>query len=269
MAASEQQAADNGLGQFRPVRLRKAADVVADILVDAIRGGLYAPGDRLPRERDLAAKLEVSRTTLREATSILQRAGIVTVKRGSGGGVVIMSRVIPPDLLATGDAPVSRNAELRSLLEVRRALEMVACMLATRRATPGEIDEIRRLVEQLDLLVEHSAEFVRLDHQIHLQVVTLSHNPPMVRMLGEILNQQAAIRAEYPVQTFDIAEATRLHHEMVAALIDRDEHRALAVLDRHLADVEEHILGERLEPSFVVHSVGAAQGMSVAGGLGS
>jgi hypothetical protein len=51
------------LAHFRPVRLRKAADVVVDILVDAIRNGLYIPGDKLPRERDLAAHLEVSRTT--------------------------------------------------------------------------------------------------------------------------------------------------------------------------------------------------------------
>lgn len=248
-ARSDQPDGDAGLHYFRPVRLRKAADVVVDILVDAIRSGLYSTGDRFPRERDLAAQLDVSRTTLREATAILQRAGVVEVKRGAGGGVVVVNHLIPPGLLGGSSGMLSRTIELRSLLELRRALEMLGCRLAVRRATTDEIENLRSLVDQLELLSDAPVEFLRVDFQIHMQVVTFGHNPVLTRVASQIFEQQGAIRAEYApnLGSFNGSLAVRLHREMFAALASRDEDRTVAVLDEHLAYVEERILGQRLD----------------------
>jgi GntR family transcriptional repressor for pyruvate dehydrogenase complex len=247
---SDQPAANDGLQYFRPVRLRKAADVVVDILVDAIRGGIYSTGDRFPRERDLAARLDVSRTTLREATAILQRAGVVDVKRGAGGGVIVVNRLIPPGLLGGGSEMLSRTIELRSLLEVRRSLEMLGCVLAVHRATTDEIEELCNLVDRLEMLKALPLEFLHVDWQIHMQVVALGHNPVLTRVAGQLFEQQATIRDEYPFHagdTFNHSLAVQLHREMLAALSSRDEDRAMAVLDRHLALAEERILGQRLD----------------------
>ena len=73
---------DRGLSEFSPIRQRKASDEVLAVLVDAMRGGLYDIGDLLPPERDLAERLNVSRTVLREAIDALRSEGIVTVRRG-------------------------------------------------------------------------------------------------------------------------------------------------------------------------------------------
>ena len=57
---------DRGLSAFSPIRIRRASDEVLAVLVDAIRGGLYEPGDALPPERDLAERLHISRKVLNE-----------------------------------------------------------------------------------------------------------------------------------------------------------------------------------------------------------
>src|SRR5262249_56398004 len=71
-----------------PITLRTAGERIAERLVTAIALGEFVPGQRLPAERDLAAMLEVSRTTVREALQRLQAAGYVTARRGRGGGAV-------------------------------------------------------------------------------------------------------------------------------------------------------------------------------------
>jgi len=76
-------AADEPFGALlAPITLRTAGERIAERLVTAIALGEFIPGQRLPAERDLAAMLEVSRTTVREALQRLQAAGYVTARRG-------------------------------------------------------------------------------------------------------------------------------------------------------------------------------------------
>jgi GntR family transcriptional repressor for pyruvate dehydrogenase complex len=250
---SEELDADDRLDHFRPLQQRKAADVVADILVDAIRNGLYHPGDRLPRERDLAGRLEVSRTTLREAISILKRAGVVKVRRGNQGGVFVATRVIPSTLLESVDG-LDRHTELRSLLEVRRPLELLAGVLAARRASEETFQEIAELNEQLAPHAGEPFEFMHIDFQIHLRIAEASQNTMLVSYLSDILKKQLAIRFEYPVETFSPTRAMALHREMLRALVERNELSVIAIVDEHLANVERHMLGERL-PASELHKV--------------
>lgn len=237
---------DSRLSSFRPVKLRKAADVVVDILVDAIRNGLYGPGEKLPRERDLAAQLEVSRTTIREATSILQRAGVLSVRRGNGGGAVVTTCVIPPALISSIQR-IDRADELRSLLEVRRPLELVAGVLAARRGTAQNFDEMRTLIGHLELLADEPVEFMHYDFQMHLRIAEASQNSAIVSSLDDIYKRQSLIRAEYPVETFDPRVAIKLHRDALDALASRDEARMARVVHEHLASVERHIFGESLD----------------------
>jgi DNA-binding FadR family transcriptional regulator len=75
---------------FQPLVIRRAVDEVVSVLVDAIHGRLLEPGDRLPREVDLAERLAVSRNTVNQPTARLERAGVVSVRRGPHGGTVVI-----------------------------------------------------------------------------------------------------------------------------------------------------------------------------------
>src|SRR5262249_37267249 len=153
MSENHVPATDRGLSAFRPVRLRKAADEVLAALIDAIRGGLYKQGDLLPRERDLARQLEVSRTVVRSAIETLREAGVLAVQRGRRGGTQVASTKGLVDVLSQMGGQVV--SDLHSILEARRMLEVTAGLLAARRMTEEDFSELERLVDLLpDVLGE-------------------------------------------------------------------------------------------------------------------
>ena len=74
---------------FRPVRAGNPFEETVERLLQAIKLGVVGPGERLPAERDLAARLNVSRVTLREAIKALTDAGYVESRRGRYGGTFV------------------------------------------------------------------------------------------------------------------------------------------------------------------------------------
>jgi GntR family transcriptional repressor for pyruvate dehydrogenase complex len=235
---------DRGLSAFRPTRTRKAAEEVVAVIVDAIRGGLYEPGDRLPRERDLAAKLEVSRAVVHEAVSVLRNAGIVSARRGNAGGIVVETRWIPPGVMA--DIEGESHASLRALLEVRRILEHAAALLAGQRATGEDFRELRRLVEMLDDLFDEPEEFIAVDARFHAKLGEVSGNPVLAEQARTVIHRFMAIRAQYPVGHIVLERATRNQRDTLEAIESRDGARITRAIDEHLGSVEEYFLGERL-----------------------
>src|SRR5689334_15639652 len=91
---------------WRPVRGGNAFEITVARLAQAIKLGLVSEGERLPAERDLAGRLQVSRVTLREAIRALREAGYLEARRGRSGGTFVVSRT------GNGDAhriPASRR----------------------------------------------------------------------------------------------------------------------------------------------------------------
>ncbi len=243
-STDREEAPDRNLGIFKPIRLRKAAEEVASVIIDAIRGGVFEPGDLLPRERDLAEQLEVSRVTVREAVRLLEAAAIVSVRRGNRGGVVVESRFIPSHLMAAVEGQT--HATLRSLFETRRALEITTAVLASQRADEEQFEELERLVDLLPGLVDDPEEFVAVDFQFHLRFAEASANSMLADFATATITRFVALREQYPVGRADIRRGLVNQRHTLEALRSRDPERVIASLDEHLGVVEEHFLGERL-----------------------
>lgn len=111
-----------GHGDAR-VSSRKTYEVLADQLRRQILSGELAEGQRLPVEEELTAQFGVARTTLREALRVLESQGLITIRRGRGGGPIVTH----PDL-----GPISHA---------------LAASLELQNTTVGDLDEARRLIE--------------------------------------------------------------------------------------------------------------------------
>jgi GntR family transcriptional repressor for pyruvate dehydrogenase complex len=235
---------DARIRAFRPLRQRKAADAVVAVLVDAIQGGLYRPGERLPVGHDLARRLNVSRTTVREAIAVLERADIVTVRRGNGGGVLVHTNVIPAYVIANtgGDS----QASMRSILEIRRALEVPAALLAGQRATERDLLELAQSAHRLEDLLSDPDEFIVVDLQFHIRISEASRNPLFSKHLREILGSYALLRTEYPVGRLDLQQGIVNQETTLQAIVSRDPTRIALAIDEHLGNLEEYFLGQRL-----------------------
>ncbi len=241
-AAPAGQPDDRHIQAFRPIKLRKAADVVIAVLADAIRGGLYQPGDLLPNERRLASQLQVSRNVVREAVDVLRREGIVSVKRGPSGGITVLSDSRLREVVA------SLRGEMHDLmqwtLEVRRSLEPSAFRLAAERATDAELDSLEPLVQRLGDLLHLPEDFYVQDLAFHREVVRIAGNPLLADFYRATLDQLAEIRQEFPVLQVGSDAALENQRTLYAALRERDEHRIAVAVDEHLAATEIVYLGQ-------------------------
>jgi GntR family transcriptional repressor for pyruvate dehydrogenase complex len=235
---------DRNLRAFRPIRLQKAADVVIAVLADAIRGGLFGPGDLLPNERSLAAQLQVSRSVLREAIDVLRREGILSAKRGASGGVMVVSTDRLHEVIS------SLRGETHDLmqcaLEVRRSLEPTAFRFAAGRATDEELETLEPLVEGLELAANDLDAFYALDQRFHKEVVRFARNPLLTDLYAATLGQMAEIRDQFPILQVGPDEALRNQRTMYAALRSRDPARIDGAVDEHLRATEMIYLGRPL-----------------------
>ena len=125
----------------------KLADQVASTLETEIRAGRIQASEKLPTEAALAQQFQVSRTVVREAISRLKSLGLVDSRQGSG----VYVNASPPFSPLNFDA---RHADSRSavvqMVEVRRALEAEAAMLAAQRRTAADVKRIQKAVQALD-----------------------------------------------------------------------------------------------------------------------
>lgn len=227
---------------FRPIKLRKAADVVIAVLADAIRAGLFEPGDLLPSERNLASQLHVSRNVVREAIDVLRREGVLSVKRGPSGGITVVSDTRLREVVA------GLRGETHDLmqwaLEARRSLELPAFLLASSRAAEVELDALEPLVESLEALAEAPEAFYVLDQRFHREVVRLSGNPLLADFYRATLDQLAEIRQEFPVLQVGFEQALQSQRTLYRALRSREADKIASALDEHLAATEIIYLGQ-------------------------
>lgn len=226
------------------MRLRSASDVVLAVLVDAIRGGAFVPGDMLPKERDLAERLGISRPVLRQAFAVLRSAGIVSARRGPGGGTVIESLENLNQVLAHIEGET--RFELRQVLEVRRANELYAALLCSERASEADFELLRRLVEDLPDNLHDVQAAIEVDVRFHLMVAEKSDNAMLAQIIRDVYNRMSVLRAPYPYGHVDFDTGIAHQWLVLDALRSRKPARVCAAIDTHNADYEKVMLGYKL-----------------------
>jgi DNA-binding FadR family transcriptional regulator len=136
-----------------------------ETLRDRILAGEYAPGTRLPAERELVELFGVNRGAVREAINRLVQARLVTTVHGGGTRVADYLSTAGLDLLVnlvvSGDGPHRREA-VRSLIEMRTALAVDAARLAALRHTEKQLAELQLLVRDLTAIGDDAALQERL-----------------------------------------------------------------------------------------------------------
>ncbi|WP_405016141.1 FCD domain-containing protein [Kitasatospora sp. NBC_00070] len=220
---------------FRPVRTGNAFEETVERILEALKLGVFGYGDRLPAERDLAARLHVSRETLREAIRSLQLAGCVESRRGRYGGTFVTYRLPPPDpdLGQLRRAVQDMGAELEDALTFRMVLETGASEQAARRALSAE--QSAYLTRRLDELERSGPEEYRqLDSRFHLAIAELTGSRSLAAGVAESRMRLNDLLNAIPVLGRNIDHASEQHHAMVRAILDGDVEAARRVTEEHL-----------------------------------
>jgi DNA-binding FadR family transcriptional regulator len=154
---------------------------VAERLAAEIRSGTYAPGERLPSERDLARRLAVGRASVREAIAALQVEGLIETRPGSGSFVAADAATRLPAVTA-----LPHDASPSSLLEARELLEPAVARLAAERARPDAVAE--RLLAEMETAADARdiAGWNDSDRLFHRQIAAMTGNPVLLGIADHI-----------------------------------------------------------------------------------
>ncbi len=239
---------DTRLELFSPVHSRSAADEVLAVMVDALRGGLFDAGDILPSQASLAHRLKVSRRVLREAIEVLREEGIVSVKRGAGGGMMVASTENLARVSSRIQGPT--RATLVSLMETRRLVECHAVFVAAEVVDEDDIRTMRRMVAALGAVMSKPLAFWELDIRFHFFVADATRNPVLGDALREIFDRLAVLREPFPYAYVPHVEAMENQRGTLQAIESRDPVAALASMDSHLGSLENVLLGRQLPLPF-------------------
>jgi GntR family transcriptional repressor for pyruvate dehydrogenase complex len=233
--------------EFRAVDRQKLYASIVDQIVEGIRAGLFPPGRALPPERMLAERLRVSRSSLREAIRVLEHAGVLDVRTGSGT-YVSENGASSAAALRAHAASVGEHSPL-DVVVARRSIEPVCAELAAIHRQQRDIDVMR---ENLRLHAERLAgneDPEEVDHAFHLVVAATSHNPVLAVLLEHVVNimRQGTWR-DLKHRTWarpGRAEAyLEQHRKILVAVEGYDAAGARAAMHEHLEAVEKGLLAE-------------------------
>ncbi len=219
---------------FRPVRTGNAFEETVERIMRAIKLGVFGYGDRLPPERELAARLHVSRDTLREAIRSLQQAGCVESRRGRYGGSFVTYRTPPPDLGDLRRAVQDMGSELEDALTYRMVLETGAAEQAARRPLT---DQQRAYLEQrlADLEEATPQAYRQLDSRFHLAIGELAGSPTLASGIAESRMRLNDLLNAIPMLERNIDHACEQHRAMAEAILTGDVEGARRSTEEHLA----------------------------------
>lgn len=148
-------------------------------LLDKIRFGTFAIGQKLPSENELATEHGVSRPVIRAALSRLRDSGLIVSRRGAGSFV---NSGTPND--STGFAALGSISDISNYFDFRRLIEARTAELAARHATPADVDTLARIVSEIGDRLEGGEDAVSSDYAFHLSIAQLSDNRFLIETLG-------------------------------------------------------------------------------------
>jgi DNA-binding FadR family transcriptional regulator len=229
---------------FVPVGPKRTFEGAVTQIAERIRLGEFSEGDRLPAERDLAAAMQISRATLREAVGVLANAGILTVRPGSAGGIFVASDYVPFELLRSRQDV--RMGEVSGVLVARRLIEPRVAQLASMNAREEDFSRLQALTDAQKALYEsgnildNEDRFLQLGTQFHLRIARATGNATIVSLMRMLLKQLEIARDMSIHQPLMAARSIELHDKTLAAIRSADQEHIEAVMDEHLSAMEQN-----------------------------
>ncbi len=220
-------------GPIKTAEPRRLYQQIADQIRTLIQGGHFAPGARLPAERDLAQQLGVSRPSLREALIALEIEGSVEIRMGSGIYITAEPERRPWQTSSMGESPVE-------LMEARAAVEGTVALTAAARITAEGLKTLRDTLDAMHVEIAAGRKPLDQDRLFHLTIALESGNSVLAHIVGDLFDERhsplsSQIRARF--ETPDTWQNALGEHEAIyAALQAHDPLLAQAMMHAHLEE---------------------------------
>ncbi len=226
---------------LKAVEPRRLYRQIANQISVLIGDGEYAPGARLPAERDLARQLGVSRPSVREALIALEVEGLLDVRVGSG---IYVSQ--PGN--RRRNQPLLGDSGPFEVIRARRLIESECAALAAKSASPAQLRAIRETHAGMIKESKKHHNPLAADRLFHVKIAEASGNSALVLVVQTLWDQRMGPlyrglerKLEYPKMA---AETVREHAAIVRAIVRRDSRAARSAMRRHMDQTHNRYIKE-------------------------
>ncbi len=228
---------------FEPVQQEKLSHGVTRQIEGLILRGILRPGERLPSERELSERMNVSRPSLREALGDLQQRGLLTTKAGAG--------VYVADVLGSAFAPAliklfaTHDQAVFDYISFRRDMEGLAAERAAQLASDTDLKVIDTIFRKMETAHQkrNPADEAHLDADFHLSIIEASHNIIMLHMMRsmyELLREGVFYNRSIMFKQRTTRDMLLDQHRQInMALQNRDPAAARRAVETHLDFVDQ------------------------------
>lgn len=236
---------------FRPARATRTYDAVVEQIRAAITEQRLKPGDRLPSALELAREFEISRNAVLEALRVLERSGLIVLRRGSRGGAFV--RALTGDELAEPlHLMMETEVPIADMVEIRRVIEGNAAAWAAERATRDELRGIEQVVKRWEwLAAQPSDEEWRQaraeDIRFHTLIAEASHNAAAAALVRGMLGSLGRMLTDYPYPREAMMAASAPLRWVFEPIAGHDPAAARERMQRHIGDFSELAIAEQPE----------------------
>jgi len=216
-------------------------DLLADEIRNWIAAGKLTAGAKLPTERELSGKYQVSRIVVREALSRLRHEGLVVSHQGKG---VFVASPEHGRFLQISEQSLAQPEDYRKLYEVRMVLETGAVALAAEHRTANDLSALQDSLNIMRSVENLESNYVAADIGFHQAISAAAKNPFLTIMTSFVdarLRESIglAIRSQPFVETVNV---TLAEHELIfKAILDRDSAAATSAMRSHLTHASRRL----------------------------
>ena len=216
---------------LNPVKNIKVYEVIMEEIKDIVKKGELKSGEKLPSERELADKLEVSRTSVREALKALTMLGLIESKHGEGN--FIKSNFENSLLEPLSIVFLLIGSKNEDIIELRRIIEPEAAGFAAKNITESELRDLKEIMKELNNSLD--AEIcAQLDKKFHYKIAQASGN----HLISTIMFSISSLIEKYidssRINNINKKVIKLQHEEIYKALESRDSKKASEYVKKHL-----------------------------------
>lgn len=197
-------------------------DVVFQTLREAILKGELKPGERL-MELQLAGKLGVSRTPIREAIRMLEQEGLAVTIPRKGAEVARMT-----------------EKDMEDVLQIRRALDKLAVRLAGDKITREQLRQLERAMRRFEESTRNQdvKQVAQADVDFHDVIYKAADNPKLMTLLNNLREQIYRYRVEYLKNEEAYSALIAEHQEIYTCLVNKETEKAAQAMEEHIINQE-------------------------------
>jgi GntR family transcriptional repressor for pyruvate dehydrogenase complex len=221
---------------LQPIRRSPLYEEVVERVRAFIDVQQLKPGDKLLSERELAQRLGVSRTSVRQALTALKVSGLVEIRHGDGVYLVRSPEDVVPTL---AQGLLDSHAKLPAVMEVREALETQTARLAARRRTETDLNEMRQALTDMSALVDAGEDAADADRRFHNAIAAASHNEFLVSLMDQLADHIDQTRRASLSRPGRPPRSLLAHDAILHAIEAQDEDAAAQAMRDHLKVVAD------------------------------